>query len=565
MTIREDFKSEKDLLDKLIVYSENPRGLLHFEKWWDDCKTEEDFNKVSNLTKDKRGIFKNFYISGKHFAKNLKECLLVWNRVTKFPLFNDYINYIEKEWLTSYSNLEQNLKTIKKQNEKLPTKINAINNMIHLYEQQLSILKSLFQWVNQARRSDLYKKETIKEFSESSIFKQREGTTYIPNYSIIQNGEHYFDFQFIKLDDTTFHYSKGLNLLWMIFKGLAQKKNEQYILPLLVCDAATHSEVFDDELFDFLTNSSIIDQVYDFPSAFIFIKMISNHSVKNLQYSNGKYIKNFNTEWINCFEFNADKKKIKEYFKNNFHEYPQSIDSFNSKINKLYEDLINDSEPNKFFSVRLNHDKFKKIFPLHLDYLWGILYLEQQEKIEIQYWIQDRMIIKYYNQSSKITSIDTSTEQEITNQKETETHFYKEYFEEEYIKKCENLGNTVYYNSADQVLINKKERKCLLLKIFNENDINAQINVIQIDKFINKLIAASKNIYCRTLQYKENQKNNGVIKGVFLNQCKTKASAIKGGVIKLLKKIKAPNDLIRTISKEGYLLEYITQEKIIKK
>lgn len=156
MNIRPDFAAVAPLLQKLA-------GLgAHFDELdiqtWSHLKNQEDFDRIFDLPDKVRYELESLYADGREMAGAMADMLPSFNEVGRYPFLLDFIARLERSWVSEVADHEAELERYREiaKAHKTPW---AIQQMIALYQEQLTMLKSVQTVMRRLKDSDLYRSE----------------------------------------------------------------------------------------------------------------------------------------------------------------------------------------------------------------------------------------------------------------------------------------------------------------------------------------------------------------------------------------------------------------------
>lgn len=159
MEIRKDFECVRDLLARLIEYSEQFHKMDR--RVWSQLKNEEDYNKISKLGTAISQLIEPIYNEGRSFAGNMSEKLSGFNSVSDYPYFslyvNDLENHLNEEWLLEPNSLDKILSNVSDAIKKYNIDLYAIDEMVILFKKQIVMKDGIIGWIQAAKQTELYK------------------------------------------------------------------------------------------------------------------------------------------------------------------------------------------------------------------------------------------------------------------------------------------------------------------------------------------------------------------------------------------------------------------------
>ena len=164
MEIRTDFKEVSDLLEKILLYSDE---FVKHEKTWRSLKHNEDFDLVYGLPNEQRFPLEGLYEQGRDLALSMIDLLNCFNDVSACPTFVSYANHIERFLSKNVEESEHVMAVQIMENVNRNRYSAAVEEMIILSRDQVNILKGLEVWIRLAKDSRLYKEES-GNFSSST-------------------------------------------------------------------------------------------------------------------------------------------------------------------------------------------------------------------------------------------------------------------------------------------------------------------------------------------------------------------------------------------------------------
>lgn len=157
MTIRKSLDSAKEYLERCAeyasVFSEN--NLKH----WPHYKNREDYIKIYSLDDNTKKAFEQIYSVGRDCAIAMSSQLRSFNHADEHPTLTDFIKSFDGGWVYQTERLKA---VSKKAKDKCEETINcpwAVEQMIILFDNQLSLLKATQNTLEILKQTRLYKIE----------------------------------------------------------------------------------------------------------------------------------------------------------------------------------------------------------------------------------------------------------------------------------------------------------------------------------------------------------------------------------------------------------------------
>lgn len=158
MDIRNDYKSIEDLLSRLVQYASVFHEFNH--ERWPHLKNLEDYSAVYQFPSDVRFPLENIYGDGRDLAVFMASRLTQFNDPTLFPTLKSFVDSFDGTWIDQIEALNeqsQKAQTIASNLSNCPW---AIEQMIGLFNQQVSLLGDVRQTINALKDSEIYQFES---------------------------------------------------------------------------------------------------------------------------------------------------------------------------------------------------------------------------------------------------------------------------------------------------------------------------------------------------------------------------------------------------------------------
>lgn len=190
MEIRPDFKDVETLLQRLVqfasVFDKN-----NFEMW-PHLKNNEDFDHVYRLDWDSRGPLENIYRDGRDLAVFMSRQLVAFNYPDVCSTLKKFVDSFDNGWLYQLDLLRNNFQKAKDIHATFERQLWSVEQMINLYDAQISLLEDVKRTLDGLRESDIYK------FESGNI----QSTFPVPEYSKILHCIHSIGKMFERLPST---------------------------------------------------------------------------------------------------------------------------------------------------------------------------------------------------------------------------------------------------------------------------------------------------------------------------------------------------------------------------
>jgi len=186
MEIRKDLEPVSQHLQRLLTYGE----VFHQNnvKEWSDLCSQQDFDKIYQLSPDDMNPLEEIYKTGRDLAVHMSQKLQAFNYAEDYPTLSSYIESLSKGWLAEIDILENISQTAKDKCSELKSYPWAIKAMLVLFDKQIDLLRSIRTTLDIMKISDLYKLEN-GELDMS--FKYPNQTTNITNISNVSGKVNY--------------------------------------------------------------------------------------------------------------------------------------------------------------------------------------------------------------------------------------------------------------------------------------------------------------------------------------------------------------------------------------
>lgn len=171
MEIRKDLKSAELFLNRLLEYAEV------FDKFntetWSRLKNHEDYDLIYDLPREQRADIEPIYGTGRDIAVHMSFQLEAFNQADRYPTITSFIDSFKGSWLDEFDTLGNISKKAKIRATSLKRCPWAVDQMIHLFDHQLEILRAVRDTVNQLKTTDIFKIE-----NGIDIMKDSRGIVY---------------------------------------------------------------------------------------------------------------------------------------------------------------------------------------------------------------------------------------------------------------------------------------------------------------------------------------------------------------------------------------------------
>ena len=190
MEIRPDFKDVETLLQRLLQFA----SVFHnnnFDKW-PHLKNREDFEHVYKLDWDLRKPLEKIYGDGRDLAVFMSRQLQTFNYPDVFPTLKKFVDSFDNGWLYQLDLLRNDSQKAKDIHASLENRFWSVDQMVNLYDSQISLLVDVNKTLDGLRESDIYK------FESGNI----QSTFPVPEYSKILACIHSIGKMFERLPST---------------------------------------------------------------------------------------------------------------------------------------------------------------------------------------------------------------------------------------------------------------------------------------------------------------------------------------------------------------------------
>jgi len=152
--IRPDFKEVESLLQRLVQFG-NVFYVNNHEKW-SHLKHKEDFNRVYSLPRETRIPLEEIYSVGRDIAVFMGSRLDAFNDPESFPTLKKYVDSFDGTWVDQVDHLTSLSKAASDTHSKLGEPFWSVDQMIQLFDTQLSLLKDVRRTLDGLRTSSSY-------------------------------------------------------------------------------------------------------------------------------------------------------------------------------------------------------------------------------------------------------------------------------------------------------------------------------------------------------------------------------------------------------------------------
>lgn len=157
MEIRQDFKSAELQLNRLALYAKNFSDYNHGD--WSGLKNNEDFHRVYDYEQQTQRALAKVYEVGRDLAVTMSQRLASFNYSEDYPTLVSYIDSFSGGSLDKISDLKLISQCAKETCTQLKSPPWAVQQMILLFDRQISLLESARMTIESLRFTDVYKFE----------------------------------------------------------------------------------------------------------------------------------------------------------------------------------------------------------------------------------------------------------------------------------------------------------------------------------------------------------------------------------------------------------------------
>lgn len=166
MEIRKDLKSVSEYLERLETYANT------FHKFntgdWSHLKNQEDFDRVYRLKNEDQNPLLKIYCDGRDLAVYMSQHLIEWNYAEEHPTLTSYINSFSGGWLSQIDQLKKVSEEAKRKVKEINCSLWSVQQMIALFDRQITLLNSVQQTLDILKKTKLYKIENGEPLMDST-------------------------------------------------------------------------------------------------------------------------------------------------------------------------------------------------------------------------------------------------------------------------------------------------------------------------------------------------------------------------------------------------------------
>lgn len=154
MEVRPDLKEVEPLLQKLFQFG----AVFHKNNHevWSHLRNKEDFDRIYEMPQETRGPLEEIYCVGRDLAVFMGSQLDAFNQPDMFPTLKKFVDSFDGGWLDEIDVLAGHSQAAKDIQASLDHKLWSVEQMIQLYDSQLSLLQDVRRTLDALKRSDTY-------------------------------------------------------------------------------------------------------------------------------------------------------------------------------------------------------------------------------------------------------------------------------------------------------------------------------------------------------------------------------------------------------------------------
>lgn len=188
MKIRNDFASASIYLERLLLFGHvfHENNVEH----WSHLKNREDFKNIFMLEDEVRYKFEKVYSVGRDLAVYMSRQLDTFNDPSEHPTLTSYVNSFDDSWLSQIDQLREISQIAKDEKKKLQYSCPwAVEQMIILFDKQISLLQDITGTLNIIKTTDIYKIESAGRVMEKPTVTVQGDYLSFQNISTEGNGQ----------------------------------------------------------------------------------------------------------------------------------------------------------------------------------------------------------------------------------------------------------------------------------------------------------------------------------------------------------------------------------------